>query len=453
VTGPRPPREEFLRRRADPRLPAYLIAGLGALVAAIALGRGEIAALGAPYLVLAAAGLARRAPGRIGGSVTVDIDRVLDGRPITGDVEVHWDGVAEVDLVLAGPHGVTPEDPAPVVGWALPAGRGPAAFPFRLRARSWGVHDLGTLWIRLRRPGGLVVWERKVTDAPTIRVLPSPLRLDRLLQPTEPRAVAGLHLSRLRGHGSDFAELRPYQPGDRLRDLSWATSARLGTPWVTVHHPERTGTVMVLLDSFFRDEEDSTEALALAARAAWAVASVHLKAQDRVGLLARGRTVAWVPPQGGRRARWLLLDELLSVGGAAEDPWRRRRGWGRVSVPTDALIVGVTSLESRGFVRDLLHHRRVGHPTVALVIDTADLLPPVRDRIDRAARRLWLARRDAERHALDRSGVPTALVPSAGGVGPAISNLRRRLLAQRRRSSGAGIWRMRAGGTAGAAGR
>jgi uncharacterized protein (DUF58 family) len=361
------------------------------------------------------------------GTVTVRADRVIEDDLIEGEARVDWDGEAEVDVMLTGWRGVAPVDPAPAIGWSLPAGRGPVTLPFRLRARSWGVHDLGTLWVRVRTPGALVVRERKLASAPSVRVLPAPLRLDRLLKPAEPRAVAGMHLSRSRGHGTDFAELRPYQPGDRLRDLSWATSARLGEPWVTVHHPERTGTVLLLLDAFFWNERRSAEGLARAARAAWAVASVHLRAQDRVGLLAQGRTAAWLPPRGGRRARWLLLDELLSVGGAAEDRWRRRWRDARVMVPADALIVGVTSLGSHTFLRDLLRYRRTGHTTVALVIDTSDLLPDPADRVDAAARRIRLAQRDAERHALDRGGVPTALVTTSEGAGAAISALRRRM--------------------------
>jgi uncharacterized protein (DUF58 family) len=239
----------------------------------------------------------------------------------------------------------------------------------------------------------------------------------------------------VRGAGTDFAELRPYQPGDRLRDLSWATSARLGTPWVTVHRPERTGTVLLLLDAF-AGEGENPEAVARAARAAWAVASVHLRAQDRVGLLARGRTTAWLPPQGGRRARWLLLDELLSVGAAQETPWLAWRLRTRVAVPADALVVGVTALRSRDFVRELLHHRRAGHTTAALVIDTADLLGGGTGRVDVAVRRLWLASREAERHALERGGVPTALVAADGSVGGAVSALRRRMSSAKQ----VGVW-------------
>ena len=78
-----------------------------------------------------------------------------------------------------------------------------------------------------------------------MRVLPRPLHLDALLKPSEPRTVAGAHLTRVRGPGTDLAELRPYVPGDRLRDLSWSATARTGEPWVIVCHPERTGTVVV----------------------------------------------------------------------------------------------------------------------------------------------------------------------------------------------------------------
>lgn len=406
------------------------------MVAAIVTGHHVLAGLGAPFLVLAALGLPRKPPTALRGRVEVSADRVIEGDVVEGEVHVSWEGEAEVDVFLAGWRGVAPVDPAPVIGWSPAATRGPVALPFRIRARAWGVHDLGTLWVRARRPGGLLVGEQELARAPGLRVLPAPHRLDRLLRPAEPRTVAGVHLSRMRGHGTDFAELRPYRPGDRLRDLSWATSARLGEPWVTVRHPERTGTVLLLLDVSFNSPRRSGEALARAARAAWAVASAHLEAQDRVGLLARGRTAAWLPPQGGRRARWLLLDQLLTVGGAAEDIWRRQRLGGRIVVPADALIVGVTTLRSSGFVRQLLHARRIGHTTAALVIDEADLLPGGEGSVDAAARRVWVAQREAERYRLERRGVATALVSPERGPGPAVSALRRKVGARRRAAGG-----------------
>ncbi|MEE8551369.1 MAG: DUF58 domain-containing protein [Gemmatimonadota bacterium] len=424
--------EEVGRRRPDPRLPAYLVAGFGALIVAIATGQPELAALGAPFVALAAIGLMDRDPVRIRGHLKLHRDRAVEDDVIEGEAYVDWDGEAEVDVMLADGHGVTPEDPAPVVGWSLPAGRGPVTLPFRFRARSWGVHEIGALWVRVRRPGSFVVNEYRLALSPTVRVLPTPLRLSRLLKPGEPRAIAGVHLARFRGHGTDFAELRPYRPGDRLRDLSWGTSARLGVPWVRVNHPERTATVVLVLDTVFSDGEGQREALARAARATWAVASMHLRVQDRVGLLARGRTAVWLSPRGGRRARWMVLDELLTIGGAAEDPSRRRSLRRRVAVPSDALVVGVTSLRSQTFVPHLLHYRHTGHATVALVIDTSDLLPEAGSPTDVAVHRIWLAQREAQRHSLERGGVPTALVTATDGVGAAILTLHRRMNALQR---------------------
>jgi uncharacterized protein (DUF58 family) len=433
---------EVTRRRPDPRLPAYLVGGFGALVAAIAAGQPEVAALGVPFLVLLGMGLMDREPVAVSGEVRLLQERGVEGDVLEGEVYVEWDQEAEVDVMLAGGHGMTPVEPSPVVGWSLPLGRGPVKLPFKIQVSSWGVHDVGFLWVRVRRPGSFMVHEHRLAATPSVRVLPTSLRLSRLLKPAEPRAFAGMHVARLRGHGTDFAELRPYQPGDRLRDLSWGTSARLGEPWVRVNHPERTGTVVLLLDSAFNDEGGEGEALARAARATWAVASMHLQAQDRVGLLARGRTAAWLPPRSGRRARWMLLDELLSVGRAAQDVTRRRLPSQRVVMPSDALVVGVTSLNSHTFVPNLLHYRRVGHATVALVIDTSDLMPDPTDGADAAARRVWFAQREAERRTLERAGIPTALVTATGGVGPAVLSLRRRmnLLLQPTRAGATALW-------------
>lgn len=429
---PGPP-DRPLAERADPRLITYLAAAFVSLIGAMITGRYELVALGAPFAVLAAVGLADRAAPNVRGMIKVDSERVLEGDEIDGEVVLDWDGEAELDVMIASLRGVEPLDPMPVLAWALPRTHGPVALGFRVRAHTWGRHQLGHLWVQARRPGGLLLWEGKVAAGPDLRVLPAPMRLNRVLRPWEPRTVAGVHVSRQRGSGTDFAELRPYVPGDPLRGLSWSASARAGEPWVIVHHPERTGTVLLLLDAFFENDRVSKAAFARAAQAAWAVAAAHLRVQDRVGLMAIGRTTAWMPPRSGRRARWLLLDELLAVGRDTQDArYRGRRR--RATVPHDALVVGITSLQSSAFIGDLVHHRRAGHTTVALVIDLTDLVPPPGDLVGNAAHRLWRAQLDLERQQLQRSGVPNALV-TADGVAPAISLLRQATLRQQSASN------------------
>jgi hypothetical protein len=135
----------------------------------------------------------------------------------------------------------------------------------------------------------------------------------------------------------------------------------------------------------------------------------------------------------------MLLEELLGVGRAAEDLLHRKWARRRMDVPADALMVGITTLRSQVFAPDLLRFRRAGHTTVAMIVDTSDLLPSGGDRIDAAARRVWLAQRDVERQSLERGGVPTALVTAKGEAGPAILALRRRLDTSRKALDRAGM--------------
>ena len=56
------------------------------------------------------------------------------------------------------------------------------------------------------------------------------------------RRAAGL------GAGTELAQIRPYTPGDDVRHLDPAATARLGEPHVRLHVPERTLTTWIVLD-------------------------------------------------------------------------------------------------------------------------------------------------------------------------------------------------------------
>lgn len=58
----------------------------------------------------------------------------------------------------------------------------------------------------------------------------------------------GSHLSVFKGRGMDFAESRPYQPGDDVRTLDWRVTARTGKPHTKVFQEERERPVLVWVD-------------------------------------------------------------------------------------------------------------------------------------------------------------------------------------------------------------
>lgn len=96
---------------------------------------------------------------------------------------------------------------------------------------------------------------------------------------------AGNHLSKLRGRGMDFSEVRNYQAGDEIRHMEWRVTARTGRPHVKIYQEERERPVVILVDfnpsMIFgtRIAFKSVVAARLAALLAWTV----VKQGDRVG--------------------------------------------------------------------------------------------------------------------------------------------------------------------------
>jgi uncharacterized protein (DUF58 family) len=97
--------------------------------------------------------------------------------------------------------------------------------------------------------------------------------------------AAGQRLSRLRGRGIDFAEVRLYQPGDDVRSIDWNVTARKNKPHTKVFREERERPYLVVVDQsqgmFFgsRLRLKSVAAAEIAAVSAWQA----LAGNDRVG--------------------------------------------------------------------------------------------------------------------------------------------------------------------------
>lgn len=429
---------------ADRRLGPYTVLAVGGLVAALVTGQAALVAVAAPAAVLLVRGLADRRHLDVRVAAVEAPERLLEGDAWTLHVELEWAGPAVLDVIHTGIRGSEVDG---VSGWTVRGDDG-VSLDLRAVARRWGVHDLGSLAIRAHRPGGHLRWDSTVRLPGSVRVLPVAAKLDELLRPRRPRVAAGSHVAPVRGAGTDFADLRPYVPGDRLRDLSWTATARSDQPWVVVHHPERTASVVLLLDAFV-EVGTPPGSLDRAARVVWSVARHHLDAGDRVGLLASGTAPVWLSPVSGRRARWQVLDALLTVGSrmagsrtagsglagsglAGSGPvgsgplgsgpvgsglaGSRTAGAGRdIALPADAVVLGVSPLQSDAFTAAVVHHARLGRPTAVIGVETVDLLDDPSDdfgdvEVERAARRLWSAEVDARAARLQRAGIPTVRV-------------------------------------------
>jgi uncharacterized protein (DUF58 family) len=409
----------------DGRFDAYLWLAVGGLVLAMVRGRSEPAVLATPFLLALLIGA--RGPRRLefGPSViNLDESQVVEGGDIRGTIAIERSSSLALEVLLTPSRAFRTGGEA--LTWRIPAGSGPVRLPFSVTSTVWGNHTIGPLVVRARRPGGLYRWEGTIGGEREVRVLPASEQLSRLLSPRSSRASWGVHRSRVVGSGSEFAEVRPYQPGDRMRDLNWRATARVRKPHVNRHHVERAGEVVLLIDTSADAIADASslgeEALARGARAAWAVANVHLKAHDRVGLLTQGRVSTWLAPDSGNRARHQLLTTLLTVGADAAANRRTVGGAPERLVPPDALVVGLSPLWDGRLVTMLQSLRAKGRNVTMIVIDMSDQLPSTTIE-QQWSQRLFQQLVEARLAALERSGIPTVRWRSGEPIGGVIRQL------------------------------
>lgn len=127
--------------------------------------------------------------------------------------------------------------------------------------------------------------------------------------------LAGAYASVFHGRGLEFAEVRPYVPGDDVRRLDWNVTARLGAPFVRTYVEERQLTLLLLVDvSGSLDWGTVRWRREWVAEVAAAFALTAARHHDRVGLVAwTDRVELAIRPGVGRRHALRLLRDLLAL--------------------------------------------------------------------------------------------------------------------------------------------
>jgi uncharacterized protein (DUF58 family) len=210
--------------------------------------------------------------------------------------------------------------------------------------------------------------------------------------------MSGLHRSPRKGFSVEFAEYRPYQPGDDLRYIDWKIAAR-SDRWVVRQYEEETNLrASIVLDVSKsmawsgaqmragaslgqpRTREPATVAqltkLEYAERLTAALALLLLRQRDAVGLVRFDERIRTAVPPRARNGQWRRIVASLEEPGA-----------GRASSAGEALSQAARLINRRGLivlVSDLLMDlgevesamrglRALGHDvTVLHVMDPAE---------------------------------------------------------------------------------
>jgi uncharacterized protein (DUF58 family) len=393
-------------KKATSKLGAYTaLAGLG-LVAALAVGRPELAALAAPFAAVLVVGLSLAERPRLRAArFELDRERVLQGDTVEATLVLRTERpLGRLELLLDLPDGIVADSPNPQVLWLGWDER--RDVDFKLRCEGWGAYLLGDFVVRSQDAFGLLVHEWRAGRPEPLKVYPHGEALERLLRPLETQTFAGNQVPRARGEGIEFADLRPFVPGDRVRRINWRATARRGEPWVTETHPERNSDVVVFLDTFLEARERDEGTLDLAVGAAASLTSHYLREKDRVGLVSFGGVTQWLTASSGAVQLYRILDALLDAEIFHSYAWKDLDLLPLRALPPHGLVLALSPLLDERAVRSLLDLRARGFDLAVIEISPAPFAPAGRDELDELARRLWLMRREALRSRYLRLGVP-----------------------------------------------
>ena len=117
-----------------------------------------------------------------------------------------------------------------------------------------------------------------------------------------------------KGRGVEFEEVRPYVPGDEVRDIDWNVTARLGQAYVKRFVEERELTVMLVVDVsrsmlFGTRGQEKRE---LAAELCAVLGFAAVRQNDRVGMaLVSDQVEHFVSPARGRVHLLRILRDVL----------------------------------------------------------------------------------------------------------------------------------------------
>ncbi|GAY15200.1 DUF58 domain-containing protein [Mycobacterium sp. shizuoka-1] len=389
--------EAVLRWRASPLTRAIATCAGIALAVAVIGSRWQLVAFVAPMLgVLASIGWQRR-PSAVSVLGRPEITRCFENERVQLSTELvgeYADATATLTVC-----------PVPGLHTEVIASE-QAGTTVSAEAARWGRYPLRTR-VRLSAAGGLLTGTATV-DVADLFVFPVTPPQPTGLARTELPDRLGTHLTRHLGPGVEFADIRPYLPGDQLRTVNWAVSARRGSLHVTERLTDRAADVVVLIDLSAQPAGPATAVTERALRGATQVVQTALRNGDRAGIVGLGgRRPRWLGADIGRRQFYRVLDAALGVG----SEYQQTAGTlaPRAAVPPGAVVVAFSTMLDTEFALALINLCKRGHPVVAV-----DVLVgwPFDDGPDPVLERMWALQRAAMYRDMSVIGVDVVAWPA-----------------------------------------
>lgn len=404
------------------RLQAYATAGIVGLVASLAVGSPEPALVAVPLLTLAVMGLVSTASPDVQVLIEDAPSSIVEGELRVIDIQVRASERIRrlyLDLGLAEGLDIVEVDGANLIdrttiwldtgGSGVDRPEGPEAvrISVTVAASGWGRRSLGPIVAFHDSALGIVQREWRYDQTVRMVSIPSDAMVTELLIPRMTNLHAGDLVSKLRGIGSEFAELRPYQYGDDPRWLNWRVSTRSSALWVNERHPERNGDVVLVVDAQVQVGTGLEHLVDRSVRLTGALLREYGRRRFRIGLVTVDNVGRWIQPGSGEAHRRRLLEQLLSIQEGEASRVAIERAVLRVAKEPALVIILTPMLDDS--LAGVAHALRITGIDVALIeIDPVGQIgeptSPARD----AGRRVWRMERERLRDLLAADGIPVA---------------------------------------------
>jgi len=406
------------RWRPTPAHARAVLGGVALSGVALVARRPDLLVFAAPLVVVAVWGVLLRPSGAPEVRQVVDQPDLREGQVTTWRVKVvdRYGAIDDVAVAFDPPAWV---DQRPMEGHFAVSLRDDGDGPLNVDIRPvrWGRH-------RLRPP--LVVaasaWNsfRFVSQDWAMRhdvlVLPEPALFDAVAPAVHSPGLVGVNRSPRVGIGAEFAVVRPFQPGDRLRRIHWARTLRTGSLHVTSTWADHDRHVVLLVDAFEDVGESGgidgrSSSLDIELRATAAISEHYLRAGDRVAAVTMGaRRAHRLPAAVGVRHLRRLLEVLTTIEPATTltDDGRMPRGIGH-----GALVLVLSPLLSPGAIQRLATVADHGLDVIAIDCLPVDIADEIRgDPYTGLAWRIELLKRERRLRHVRAAGI--AVVPWRG---------------------------------------
>jgi uncharacterized protein (DUF58 family) len=284
-------------------------------------------------------------------------------------------------------------------------GGGPVEADWQVTALRWGRWDSGRILVTVRSRGGLFAGTA-VLSLGEITVFPRPPSLTQLALPAQLRTRIGDHVDRRPGEGVEFAGVRPFVPGDRLRRINWPVTSRRGALHVNQLAAEQAAEIVAVIDAITDAGPPGDSSLDRAVRGAAGVARAYTRAGDRVGVITLYGPMRWIAPGIGQRQFYRIVESVLDARSlysfVAPDVARIPPA----VLPTGALVIMFSPLLDERAIDAVIDLRERGYPVIVADVLGTSPAPSAEPTGPGLALRLWRLERQALRYRLESLGIP-----------------------------------------------